>query len=157
MPVPSAIRTEESDPYCLSAADAARLLAGAPWRRYAVIGDSLSAGTGDPSPGYASLGWVDRVTDALRRVHPDLAYLNTASIGATTAQTIESQADRMIAFGPDLLHMPCGANDLFVRVPDFAVIERTLRRMYALAAGTGALLVTFTLGRAFVVPRFADW
>ena len=157
MPASSTLRTEESDPYCLSSASAARLLTSAPWRRYAVIGDSLSAGTGDPSPGYASIGWADRVADVLRRVHPDLAYLNTASIGATTAETIESQSDRMAAFGPDLLHLPCGANDLFARAPDFAAIEQTLRRMYAVAARTGALLATFTLGRAFVVPTFPDW
>ena len=47
---------EAVDPYCLSGPDAARLLAGAQWRRFAVIGDSLSAGTGDPTPGYAPVG-----------------------------------------------------------------------------------------------------
>ncbi|GAA2396179.1 hypothetical protein GCM10010404_62350 [Nonomuraea africana] len=149
--------TEESDPFCLSPASAAGLLAGAPWRRFATIGDSLSAGTGDPSPGYANLGWADRVADILRRVHPDLAYLNTAEIGATTARTLATQTDRMIAFGPDLVHVPCGANDLFHPEPDFTAIERTLRRVFELAAGTGAQLTTFTLGRAFVVPRFPDW
>ncbi len=148
---------EETDPFCLSASSAAQLLTNAPWRRYAVIGDSLSAGTGDPSPGYANLGWPDRVADALRRVQPDLAYLNTATIGATTAQTIAAQADQMTAFGPDLLHLPSGANDLFHRTPDFAAIEQTLRRLYALAASTGAQLTTFTLGRAFVMPRIPDW
>ena len=149
--------TEETDPFCLSPWDAAQLLANAPWRRYAVIGDSLSAGTGDPSPAYASLGWSDRVADVLRRVHPDLAYLNIASVGATTAQTIAAQTDGMTAFGPGLLHLPCGANDLFQRVPDFAAIEHTLRRLFALAASTGAQLMTFTLGKAFVMPRFPDW
>ncbi|MCW2917453.1 MAG: family lipase [Actinomycetia bacterium] len=149
--------TEESDPFCLSPASAAELLTDAPWRRFAAIGDSLSAGAGDPSPGYADIGWADRVADILRRVHPDLAYLNTAEIGATTAKTLATQADRMIAFGPDLIHVPCGANDLFHPEPDFAAIEQTLRRVFELAAGTGAQLTTFTLGKAFVVPKFQDW
>jgi lysophospholipase L1-like esterase len=150
-------RTEECDPFCLAPASAAQLLAGAPWRRFAVIGDSLSAGTGDPSPGYATLGWADRVADILRRVQPELAYLNTAEIGATTARTLATQADQMIAYGPDLVHVPSGANDLFRPEPDFRQIERTLRRVFELAAGTGARLTVFTLGRAFVVPEFPDW
>ncbi|MET8874972.1 SGNH/GDSL hydrolase family protein [Nocardia sp. NPDC004604] len=149
--------TEETDPFCLSPLDAAALLFDAPWRRFAVIGDSLSAGTGDPSPGYASMGWADRVADTLRRVHPDLAYRNTAQDGATTAQIMRHQADQLAEFAPDLLHVPSGANDIVRRTPDFAEIEQTLRAMYRFAAGTGAQLMTFTLGRAYVVPVFSDW
>lgn len=146
-----------TDPFCLNQADAVALLTGAPWSRYAVIGDSLSAGTGDPTPGYLHQGWSEQVADVLRSVRPDLDYLNTSEIGATTAQTLENQVARMVEFCPDLLHVPCGANDIVRRKPDFGEIERTLRRMYDLAKGTGALLTTFTLGRAYVVPVFPDW
>ncbi|WP_030760320.1 MULTISPECIES: SGNH/GDSL hydrolase family protein [unclassified Streptomyces] len=149
--------TEESDPFCLPSQDAAALLAGAPWQRFAVIGDSLSAGTGDPSPGYEDKGWPDRLADVLRRVRPDLEYLNTAEDGATTAQTLDRQMGRALEFAPHLLHLPCGANDLVHRTPDFEEIERTLRRMYRLASRTGAQLTTFTLSRAYVVPVFPDW
>jgi lysophospholipase L1-like esterase len=149
--------TEETDPFCLRPFDAATLLSDAPWRRFAVIGDSLSAGTGDPTPGYEDLGWSDRVANILRRVHPELAYLNTSEIGATTDQTMELQIDRMTQFQPDLLHLPCGANDIVRRSPDFAAIEQTMRGMYDIAATTGAQLTTFTLGRAYVVPVFPDW
>jgi lysophospholipase L1-like esterase len=122
-----------------------------------VIGDSLSAGTGGPCPGYEALGWPDRVARVLRLVRPELEYLNTAAIGATTAQVLETQGDSIVEFGPDLLHVSCGANDVVRRQPDFDEIERTLRQMYDLAAGTGAQLTTFTLGRAYVVPVFPDW
>ncbi|WP_406398606.1 SGNH/GDSL hydrolase family protein [Streptomyces sp. NBC_00879] len=149
--------TEESDPFCLPSLDAAALLFDAPWRRFAVIGDSLSAGTGDPSPGYADVGWSDRFAGILRRVRPDLEYLNTAEVGATTAQTLEKQIDGMLEFDPDLLHLPCGANDLVRRTPDFDKIAQSLRRMYDLASQTGAQLTTFTLGRAYVIPVFPDW
>ncbi|MFD0363513.1 SGNH/GDSL hydrolase family protein [Nocardia sp. GCM10030253] len=149
--------TEETDPYCLLPLDAAALLFDAPWRRFAVIGDSLSAGMGDPSPGYATMGWADRVADTLRRVHPDLAYLNTAQPGATTAQALQHQTAHIRAFAPDLLHVPSGANDIARRTPDFEDIEETLRDVYRLAADTGAQLLTFTLGKAYVVPVFPDW
>lgn len=137
--------------------DAAALLFDAPWRRFGVIGDSLSKGTGDASPGYGDAGWAERVASVLRRVRPDLAYLNTAVDGATTAQTLDQQIERMAEFAPDLLHLPCGANDLVRRVPDFNEIERTLRRMYDVAARSGAQLTTFTLGSGYVVPVFPDW
>ncbi|MGW5376606.1 SGNH/GDSL hydrolase family protein [Nocardia sp. NPDC003999] len=149
--------TEETDPFCLDQADAVALLAGAPWGRYAVVGDSLSAGTGEPTLGYRDQGWSDRVAGVLRSVRPDLDYLNVSENGATTAQTLEKQAARMLEFSPDLLHLPCGANDIVRRRPNFGEIERTLRQMYDLAKGTGALLTTFTLGRAYVVPAFPDW
>ncbi|MFI9635974.1 SGNH/GDSL hydrolase family protein [Nocardia sp. NPDC051929] len=149
--------TEETDPFCLDQADAVALLAGAPWGRYAVVGDSLSAGTGEPTLGYRDQGWSDRVAGVLRSVRPDLDYLNVSENGATTAQTLEKQAARMLEFSPDLLHLPGGANDIVRRRPNFGEIERTLRQMYDLAKGTGALLTTFTLGRAYVVPVFPDW
>ncbi|MEU8032861.1 SGNH/GDSL hydrolase family protein [Streptomyces sp. NPDC049099] len=148
---------EATDPFCLDDAEAVALLTGAPWGRYGVIGDSLSAGTGDPTPGYRDQGWSDRVAGVLRSVRPDLEYLNVSEIGATTAGTLKNQAARMVEFCPDLLHLPCGANDIVRRSPDFGETERTLRQMYDLAKGTGALLTTFTLGRAYVVPVFPDW
>ncbi|TVT19884.1 SGNH/GDSL hydrolase family protein [Amycolatopsis rhizosphaerae] len=149
--------TEETDPLCLPPTAAARLLTGAPWRRFGVIGDSLAAGTGDPSPGYATLPWGTRVADVLRRANPGLAYRNTGTIGATIEQTLAEQAEGMLSFGPDLLHLSCGGNDLWRREPDFAAIEDSLRRLYRLAAGSGALLITFTLGKAFDIPKFPDF
>lgn len=149
--------TEESDPFCLAPGRAAQLLSRAPWCRFAAVGDSLAAGTGDPSPGYASLGWPDRFADVLRRVRPRLEYLNTAEVGATSGRTFARQMDRLDAFGPDLVHVACGANDLFRRDFDIAAVERSVRRVHERAAATGAQLTTFTLGRAFQVPAIPDW
>ncbi|WP_040808342.1 SGNH/GDSL hydrolase family protein [Nocardia concava] len=149
--------TEQTDPLCQSELTSAALLFDAPWRRYGVVGDSLSAGTGDPTPGYADKGWSDRVAEILRRVRPDLEYLNLARIGVTTDETVAHQLDRITEFGPDLLHLPSGANDIFRRTPDFERIEKATRLMYDRAAGTRALLTTFIPGRAFVVPTIADW
>jgi len=70
--------TEATDLFCLSQVDVMALLAGVPWSRYAVIGDSLSAGTGDPSPDHRGQGWSDRVAGVLRSVRPELEYLNVS-------------------------------------------------------------------------------
>ncbi|MEV0354753.1 SGNH/GDSL hydrolase family protein [Nocardia sp. NPDC050697] len=149
--------TETSDPHVLSTEAAAELLATAPWRRFGVFGDSLSLGVGDATPGYEELGWPARVERALRLVRPDLAYLNTARVGATTAQALDEQAARIEEFHPDLLHLNSGANDIIRRTPDWHRIEDDLAAMYAWAGGTGARLSVFTLGRAFLIPAFPDF
>ena len=149
--------SQATDPLCLRPGEAERLLAGAPWRRFAVIGDSLSAGVGDAVPGYGSAGWGDRVADALRGAAPSLEYVNTGKIGASTRAVLETQVDDVLAFGPDLLHLPCGPNDILVRTPDFRVIEADMVSLYERASATRALLTTYTLGRAFQVPAFPDW
>ena len=118
--------TETTDPYVLSPEEGAKILTGAPWRRFGVFGDSLSLGVGDATPGYDDLGRSARVERVLRRVHPDLAYINTAKVGATTAR----------------------------RKPDWGRIEEDLRAMYEWATSTGAHLSVFTLGRASWSRRF---
>ncbi|MCM6778654.1 SGNH/GDSL hydrolase family protein [Nocardia sp. CDC159] len=153
----TSVLIERNDPYCLPTVDAAALLYDAPWQRFGVVGDSLSAGVGDPTPGYAEGGWADRVAEVLRLVNPKLVFLNTSERGATAGRTVRGQFERMDEFGPDLLHLPCGANDIVRREPDFGEIEQTMRAMYELAARTGARLTTFTLGRAYEVAAFADW
>lgn len=149
--------TENTDPFILSPAQGARMLADAPWRRFGVFGDSLSLGVGDATPGYEDLGWSARVERVLRQVHPDLAYLNTARVGATTAQALREQARRIQEFGPHLLHLNSGANDIMKREPDWGRIDEDLRSMYEWATGTGAQLSVFTLGRAFVIPALPDF
>jgi lysophospholipase L1-like esterase len=151
------LMAEATDPDVLAPEDGAQILAGAPWRRFGVFGDSLSLGVGDATPGYDDLGWPARVERVLRRVHPDLAHLNTAKVGATTAQALHEQADRIEAFGPDVLHLNSGANDIMRRKPDWARIEDDLHAMYEWATRTGAQLSVFTLGRAFIIPVFPDF
>jgi lysophospholipase L1-like esterase len=159
MTIPDAL-TELTDPYALTAEAGAELLAGAPWHRFGVIGDSLSAGVSDPDPGYPGGPWCDRVEATLRLVNPDLAYLNSGRIGQTIAETIDTQLDALLAFEPDLIHLPSGANDIWRRSePDWRGIEAGLRTLYQRAAATGATLTAFTLVRRFdvsVIPGFPD-
>lgn len=148
---------EAADRDVLSAEAGAALLRRAPWHRMAVFGDSLSLGIGDPTPGYQDLGWAERVERTLRMVHPDLEFITTARVGATTAEAIQEQTTRIEEFGPDLLHVNSGANDIIRRTPDWSRIESDLRAMYEWAHGTGAQVSVFTLGRAFMIPAFPDF
>nr|WP_067822547.1 SGNH/GDSL hydrolase family protein [Nocardia inohanensis] len=128
---------------------AAALLVDAPWRRFAVIGDSTAAGTGDSWPGYRDLPWADRVAHLLAAAHPGTAYLNTGKVGALIEQVRTEQLGALREFEPDLVHISCGGNDLFRRGANLASVERELDELCARAAGTGARLSMFTLADAF--------
>lgn len=51
--------TTLATPHLLSPTEQRRLLAGAPWKRLVVMGDSIAAGVGDPTPGYPDRPWGD--------------------------------------------------------------------------------------------------
>ncbi|WP_240794796.1 SGNH/GDSL hydrolase family protein [Rhodococcus zopfii] len=148
--VPASRWTEATDPMCLPAGVQAALLADALWTRYAVMGDSIAEGIGDPSPGYATAPWADRVAGALRATHPDLAYLNTGRMGATSGQVVETQLSAVLEFAPDLVHITCGSNDLWSGRPDLRRTAGNLESLFASARATGATVTTLTLADAFV-------
>ncbi|AJT42436.1 SGNH/GDSL hydrolase family protein [Psychromicrobium lacuslunae] len=148
---------ESSDSEVLPLSTAVELLRGSDWRRFAVFGDSLSLGVGDATPGYRELGWPDRLARVLWELDPEMRYLNTAQIGATTTQALQTQRQQIDSFRPDLLHLNSGANDIMRRQLDWDDIESKLRAMWQWAARTGAQLSVFTLGRAFVIPKIEDW
>ncbi|MEU8894619.1 SGNH/GDSL hydrolase family protein [Nocardia sp. NPDC048505] len=149
------LRTEADDPLLLTPEAAVEHLTGAPWQRFAVLGDSIAQGVGDPSPGYAPVGWADRVAAHLTTVNPALAYLNTGKIGATSAQVLAEQLPRVLEFRPDLVHLSCGGNDLFQAGGDPAALRANLETLCAALAETGAQLTTFTLSDVWDVERMA--
>ncbi|MCX4093917.1 SGNH/GDSL hydrolase family protein [Nocardia sp. alder85J] len=144
-----ATRTEQTDPFLLSDNETRTLLGEVPWRRFAVIGDSIAEGIGDPWPGYESVSWADRVARGLRAAHPATAYLNTGRMGAVIAEVREQQLGDLTAFRPDLVHICCGGNDLFLRGVDPAKVEADLDDLCERVAATGARLSMFTLADAF--------
>lgn len=118
---------EAADPYCLRPGEANRLLAGHPWRRFVVLGDSVASGVGDPVDGYTSMSMADRIAAELRAVAPDLAYLNIGQRELLAAEVHERQLDDALAFGPDLALVACGGNDALRAAyrPDAVDIELT--------------------------------
>ncbi|MGK8525258.1 SGNH/GDSL hydrolase family protein [Nocardia asteroides] len=149
------MRTEANDPLLLPLPEQRRLLADAPWQRYAVLGDSIAQGVGDPSPGYEAVGWADRVAAVLADARPGLAYLNTGRIGATSAQVLAEQLPEILDFRPDLVHLTCGGNDLFLPGGDLTELRANLDTLFATLARTGAQVVTFTLADVWEVERMA--
>jgi len=140
---------ESADPYCLSGEAATDLLRSAPWRRFAVMGDSFAAGVGGPSTGYADVAWPDRVANALRSVQPELELLNTGQTGQRTRQVRQSQLDRVLAFEPDLVNVASGGNDLFAPEPDLDAVEAELEMVYSALREVGAHVFAFTVTNVF--------
>jgi lysophospholipase L1-like esterase len=148
-------RTQEiADPHCLSESEAAALLSGAPWQRFAVMGDSFAEGIGGPCPGYADEPWAERVAGALRANQPDLAYLNTGKMGLRTAEVYKTQLDAVLEFRPDLVNVAAGGNDLFVPEPDLDGVEADLDAIYGALREQGAHFFTFTVANVF--DRFPE-
>lgn len=147
------IRTESTDPMCLGTSEARALLTDAPWSRYAVMGDSIAEGIGDPSPGYASTPWADRVAAALKPTQPDLAYLNTGRMGATSAQVLDEQLQTVLDFGPDLVHITFGANDLWMPDADADAMAHNLETAFGAVHRSGAQISTLALADVFVGRR----
>jgi lysophospholipase L1-like esterase len=145
---------EAADPYCLTPEESDRLLRGAPWRRFAVVGDSLAEGLGDPTPGYRTASWADRTAEALQRVVPELTYLNLGVRGLTAGQVRAGQAEAAERFAPDLVAIVCGGNDLLL--PGFSpqVLEKELDLLFARLAAPGTTLFAFALANvAAAVPE----
>ncbi|MFD0689924.1 SGNH/GDSL hydrolase family protein [Actinomadura fibrosa] len=142
---PSSSLTESTDPYCVGEAEADRLLAAAPWRRFAVVGDSLARGIGEPLAGYADSPWCERVAGALRRRHPDLEYRNFGVVGQTAAQVRAAQLGPVLEFAPDLVGLVAGGNDVVNGTFAADAVEAELDAMTAALREAGADVVLFAV------------
>ncbi|MFG3103450.1 SGNH/GDSL hydrolase family protein [Streptomyces sp. NPDC048182] len=136
---------EASDPYVLSPEDTGELLRAAPWSRFAVIGDSLAEGIGEPSPGYADLPWADRVLEALRRAGDEVEYLNLGVRHLKAAEVRGSQLRRALEFRPDLASVVCGGNDMLARDFSAGAVEAELDAMVGPLREAGADVFVFTI------------
>lgn len=107
---------ELADPDCLADGEAAALLAGHPWRRFAVLGDSVANGPVFEVPGFCPLRWTDRVAVELRAsAPPGFEYRNFGVSGLLTREVRDTQLGPALAFEPDLALVLCGGNDAFRR------------------------------------------
>ena len=116
-------------------------LATAPWRRFAVLGDSIAAGVGDPVEGHPDGGWAA----ALDRARPGLAYRNLGERGLVAAEVRDRQLDTALAFGPDLAAVSAGGNDLLAPAFDAGGVEAALDAIVGALRGAGADVITFSL------------
>lgn len=131
------------DPDCLADGEGSRLLAGHPWRRFVVLGDSVANGPIFPVEGYSPLRWTDRVAAELRTQAPELRYLNLGVSGQRAAEVRASQLDDALDFEPDLALVLAGGNDAFRR--DYAgpvadAVDAELAAMFEALRAAGAQL-----------------
>lgn len=146
---------EAADVYCLRAGEADRLLAGHPWRRFVVVGDSIAEGIGDATPGYPDEPWCDRIAAELRRQQPELAYLNLGVRSTPAAEVRDRQLGPALEFRPDLALVACGGYDMLRSSYDADAVQDIMRAIVAAFTSTGCNVITvgmFDGSRAPAVP-----
>lgn len=146
---------ETADPDVLGVHEEHALLRGAPWRRLAVLGDSIAAGVGDPVDGYLALDWSRRVARGLRSHHPALAYRNLGVHGLRAAEVRDTQLEEALRWEPDLAAVCAGGNDAMARRFDADRVEEQLDALVAPLREAGADVLLFTLmdvGAAYALP-----
>jgi lysophospholipase L1-like esterase len=153
-----AFGAERDDPHALSPERAAELLRGHSWKRYAVLGDSLSEGVLEEREGYRPLSWAARVDEALTVDGTGPAYLNLGHRGLFAAQVRETQLAQALAFEPDLATVCCGGNDMFERRFDRDAVQAEIDAMVAALRDAGATVFVFGLMNiTAAVPKMAPY
>ena len=144
IPQPTEIPDVEArDPYVLSPAEESELLAGHPWSRFAVLGDSIAMGMGDPTEGYVTATWGGRVAAALARERDGVTYANLAKHRAKAADIRDTQLGPTLDLEPDLVAIIGGGNDLFAEEFDIGPVEAAIDDIVGALTDTGATVVTY--------------
>ncbi|MGW7068707.1 SGNH/GDSL hydrolase family protein [Streptomyces sp. NPDC054855] len=147
---------ELQDPHLLTAEEVTAQLQGAPWTRYAAIGDSIVAGIREPVEGYADLSWADRVAAGLRRINPKLEYHNFGVRDLSAADIRASQLDPALDFEPDIAIVVAGGNDLLGKHFDTTAVEKEQVRIVSALRSRGCTVVTMGLFDNTWTPFVAD-
>lgn len=133
---------EIDDPCCLPEEEAQRLVSGSPWHRLVVIGDGAAEGVGEPMEGFRRRSWADRVSNTLRAVHPELAYINLGKRGLLAADVRARQLARALTLKPTLAVIACGGTDVLGDSFDAHAVEIELSRMIGPLRDTGCTVLT---------------
>lgn len=116
------------------------------WSRYVALGDSFTAGVGDPeplSPG-GMRGWADRVAEELGDGHGGFGYANLAISGLVMRDIFDQQLGPALSLKPDLVTLSAGGNDIVFHRGDPDRMAATLDDAVAALSATGATVVLFT-------------
>jgi lysophospholipase L1-like esterase len=147
---------EAADPYCLNEGEAAQLLAGHPWRRFVVVGDSIAEGIGDPWPGYPDQPWCERIARELSYHAPELVYLNLG-VRSTPAEVVrDTQLAKALEFKPDLAMVAAGGYDILRPFMHRQAVDDALREMVAAFTDAGADVITVGLLDGSKAPQMPE-
>lgn len=106
---------EDTDPDCLSPADAAALLGDVACGSMVVVGDSVAAGIREQVPGYREGSFAERVRDAFAATRPGFRYENYGVRDLRLAEIRETKLDPALAVGANLAMVVAGGNDALSR------------------------------------------
>ncbi|WP_354234796.1 SGNH/GDSL hydrolase family protein [Arthrobacter sp. UYEF3] len=128
------------------AGNGAPATAPGPWKRYVALGDSFTAGLGDPEPlnPGGMRGWADRIAEEFNAARGDFSYANLAISGLVLQQIVDQQLGPAIALKPDLVTLSAGGNDLVFHRRDPDRLAVSLEEAVAALSATGATVVLFT-------------
>jgi lysophospholipase L1-like esterase len=151
--------SESEDPHCLRPGDSVRLLAAHPWRRFAVLGDSVAEGLAEPLPGYSEVQFADRVARELAATAPSLDYVNLGHRGLRTREVRAGQLGPALDFRPDLALVVCGGNDAFPATYRPDAVDAELRAMVTALLAAGADVITVGLYNLSYSPspKVPEW
>ncbi|MEV6006877.1 SGNH/GDSL hydrolase family protein [Streptomyces sp. NPDC051976] len=116
-----------------------------PRPRFAVLGDSLSEGVGDPLPGGGWRGWAVLLAEGLAAAPGDTQVLNAARSGARTADVAGRQLEAALRHRPHLASVVVGGNDTLRGGFDVAALAGDLHTALGALRAQGAEVLTACL------------
>lgn len=151
--LPCGFELEAADPHCTDPETAAERLRHHPWRRFAVLGDSVTAGVRGPLDGYRDESFAERLVGALASTRPGFEAVNLAVPYLTVSEIREVQLEPALAFAPDAVLVSAGGNDAF-NPYDPDRLRAELELLLQPLAESGAVVLTvglFDLARSGLV------
>jgi lysophospholipase L1-like esterase len=120
--------------------------------RFAALGDSITAGYGDPVPG-GWRGWAQLLAEGLA---PRVSFYKLAVSGALTADVVGEQLPAALRLQPDVASVIVGVNDTLRGSFDADAIGRALTETVVQLRAIGAIVLTARLpdpGRMLGLPE----
>jgi alpha-1,6-mannosyltransferase len=124
--------------------------------RFVALGDSTTAGMGDPMSDGSWRGWAALLAQSLAA--PDrLEYHNLAEPGAQSHTLVERQLPPALSLRPNVATVIVGVNDTLRGSFDIRRVARSLERAVGDLCAAGAVVLTARLpdpGRLLSLPRY---
>lgn len=121
--------------------------------RFAALGDSTTAGVGDPVPG-GWRGWARILADSMASSH-DVSFCNLAVSGAISGDVRHKQLPEAVRHRPDVASVIVGINDTMRSTWDRPRIREEILETVATLDELGAVVLTTRFhdhGRVFGLP-----
>jgi lysophospholipase L1-like esterase len=113
--------------------------------RFAVLGDSLSEGVGDPLPGGGWRGWTALLAEGLTARPQDTVRVNAAWSGARTGDVAGAQLAAALRLDPHLASVVVGGNDTLRGGFEIRHVAADLHRTIGTLRAAGAEVLTACL------------